>query len=197
MNEQGMPRHEQELVALEDTLKRMRFATPPMRAIWAPTARPVGRRLWGLRPFYLAAALTLVLGGMAYGTSRILPSLMGTPGASDCPVAQCGSDFQVTAQMSDDPRGVRAFDVVVTDSTPANRLATIAEGLATSNDNYRVIVWFFSNAAGQERHQFPVLPSVDAPGEAAPAPLSVSAWLATYDFHLSASEPVVTVHSGN
>ncbi len=174
---------------LERTLEAMHFVTPLFadsrgRTVVAPAGLP---RL--SRPILLAAALVLISGGLVFAASRVFPTIMGTPGVVDCEPWECGRDFQVTARIEDDPDSVRAFNVVVTDGTGAARLAEIARPLADRNPGYRVIVWFFSEASGQERHQFPLLPAADETGMPAPPPLSNAAWRATYDFPASGADP--------
>lgn len=176
---------------VERALEAMHFMTPPYAD---PRARasvtPAGLTRW-TRPLLLAAALVLVGGGLAFAASQIFPTIMGTPRVVDCQPWECGQDFQVTARVTDDPDSVSAFNVVVTDGTGATRLAKIARPLADRNPGYRVIVWFFSEASGQERHQFPLLPAADQTGVSAPPPLSEDAWRATFDFPASGDDPVI------
>ena len=174
---------------LERTLEALHFVTPSFAASRARTvAAPAGlARL--TRPALLAAALMLVGGGLVFAASELFPTIMGTPGVVDCEPWQCGQDFQVTAQMADAPRSVSAFNVVVTGGTSQDRMAEIARALADRNRTQRVIVWFFMEAAGQERHQFPLLPAADQTGIPAPAPLSKTAWRVTYDFPASGDDP--------
>ena len=116
---------------------------------------------------------------------------MGTSGVADCEAWECGDDFQVTAQMEDTPRSVRAFNVVVADGTAQDRFAEIARVLADRTPGQRVIVWFFSEASGEERHQFPLLPGGDQLAVPAPPPVSAAAWQATYDFPASGGAPAI------
>lgn len=174
---------------LERTLEQMHFVTPSFadsRARAAVAPRGLARLS---RPILLAAALVLIGGGLVLAASRVFPTIFGTPGVVDCEPWECGHDFQVTARITDDPDSVRAFNVVITDGTGAARLAEIARPLADRNPGYRVIVWFFSEASGQERHQFPLLPGADETGISAPPPVSSSAWRATYDFPASGGDP--------
>lgn len=174
---------------LERTLEAMNFVTPSFadsraRTVVAPTGLA---RL--SRPILLAAALVLIGGGLVFAAAQVFPTIMGTPGVVDCEPWECGTDFQVTARMEDDPDSVSAYDVVVTDGTGHDRLAAIAQDLADRSPTHRVIVWFFSEASGQERHQFPLLPGAGQTGVSAPPPLSNTAWRATYDFPASGDDP--------
>jgi hypothetical protein len=176
---------------LERTLEAMQFVTPSFAD---SRARPVVASAGFARvsrPILLAAAILLVTAGLALAASRIFPTIMGTPGVADCEAWECGDDFQVTAQMEDTPRSVRAFNVVVADGTGQQRFGEIARALADRTPGQRVIFWFFSEASGEERHQFPLLPGADQPEVPAPPPMSTNAWEATYDFPASGDAPVI------
>jgi hypothetical protein len=176
---------------LERMLEAMQFVTPSFAD---SRARPVVASAGFARvsrPIFLAAAVLLVTAGLAFAATRIFPTIMGTPGIADCPAWECGDDFQVTAQMEDTPRSVRAFNVVVADGTAQDRFAEIARVLADRTPGQRVIVWFFSEASGEERHQFPLLPGGDQLAVAAPPPASTTAWRATYDFPASGDDPAI------
>jgi hypothetical protein len=176
---------------LERSLEAMQFVTPSFAD---SRARPVVASAGFARvsrPILLAAGVLLITGGLAFAASRIFPTIMGTPGVADCEAWECGDDFQVTAQMADTPRSVRAFNVVVTDGTGQERFGEIARALADRTPGQRVIVWFFSEASGEERHQFPLLPGADQTEVPAPPPASTDAWQATYDFLASGDEPAI------
>ena len=171
--------------ALEHVLSAMEFTTPPLGQLWKPHAAAPNRRPI-LRGLLLAAALVAVVTGLAIAATELFPRIMGTDG---CVLPVCGDDFQVSARISSDAALIPfGFDVVVAGGTDEDRLAVIAQGLAHEHSHDRVIVWFFSEAAGQERSQFPLLP---APDEMAPPPTAQSAWLATYDFRPNRTEPIV------
>ena len=174
---------------LERTLEAMQFATPSFAASRARAVVAPAGLVRLSRPVLLAAALVLIGGGLAFAAAQVFPTITGTPGVVDCEPWECGTDFQVTARMEDDPDSVSAYDVVVTDGTGKDRLAEIARALADRSQTHRVIVWFFSEASGQERHQFPLLPAADETGIPAPPPLSNTAWRATYDFPASGDGP--------
>jgi hypothetical protein len=176
---------------LERTLEAMQFVTP---SFVDSRARPVVASAGFARvsrPILLAAAVLLITGGLAFAASRIFPTIMGTPGVADCEAWECGDDFQVTAQIEDAPRSVRAFNVVVADGTGQERFGEIARALADRTPGQRVIVWFFSEASGEERHQFPLLPDADQTEVQAPPPTSTAAWQATYDFPASGDDPAI------
>ena len=171
--------------ALEQALTAMEFTTPPLRQLWQPHAAAPSRRPF-FRGLLLAAALVVVASGLAIAATELFPRIMGTLG---CELPACGDDFQVSGRISGDTADIPyGFDVVVADGTDEDRLAVIAKGLADEHSSDRVIVWFFSEAAGQERNQFPLLPG---PGEVAPPPTAQIAWLATYDFRPDRAEPIV------
>lgn len=171
--------------ALEQMLSAMEFTTPSLGQLWQPHAAAPSRRPV-FRGLLLAAALVVVASGLAIAATELLPRIMGGDG---CVLPACGSDFQVSARISGDAADIPfGFDVVVADGTDETRLAVIAQGLADEHAGDRVIVWFFSEAAGQERNQFPLLPGT---GEAPPPPTAQSAWLATYDFRPDRTEPMV------
>jgi hypothetical protein len=174
---------------VERTLEAMQFVTPSFAASRARTVVAPAGIARVSRPILLAAALMLVGGGLVFAASRVFPTIMGTPGVGDCEPWECGTDFQVTARITDDPDSVSAYNVVVTDGTGQDRLAEIAQALADRSRTHRVIVWFFSEASGQERHQFPLLPAGDETSIPAPPPLSNTAWRATYDFPASGDDP--------
>jgi hypothetical protein len=176
---------------LERTVEATQFVTPSFAD---SRARPVVASAGFARvsrPILLAAAALLITGGLAFAASRIFPTIMGTPGVADCQAWECGEDFQVTAHMEDAPRSVRAFNVVVTDGTSQDRLAEIARALAVRTPGQRVIVWFFSEASAEERHQFPLLPGAEQTDAPAPPPASTAAWQATYDFPASGDAPAI------
>jgi hypothetical protein len=182
---------------LERTLEAMRFVTPSFEDVRARQSTPTSGLAQRFRPLLLAAALVLVGGGLAFGASEMFPYVMGTPGVADCESWQCGDDFQVFAQYSGDPDSVEAWNVVVTDTVTDDRMATIAQALADRNRGYRVFVWFFSTAAGQERGGFPLMPDAGQTDISAPPPLNESAWRATYDFPASGADPVTQYGPGS
>jgi hypothetical protein len=176
---------------MERTLEAMQFVTPSFAD---SRARPVVASAGFARvtrPILLAAAVLLITAGLAFAASRIFPTIMGTPGVADCEAWECGDDFQVTAQMEDTPRSVRGFNVVVADGTGQERFGEIARALADRTPGQRVIVWFFSEASGQERHQLPLLPSAEQTEVQAPPPASTASWQATYDFPASGADPAI------
>jgi hypothetical protein len=176
--------------ALEHVLSALEFTTPPLGQLWQPHAAAPSRRPL-FRGLLLAAALVAVVSGLAIAATELLPRIGGADG---CVLPTCGDDFQVSARISGSAVGLPfGFDVVVADGTDEHRLAAIAQGLADEHSRDRVIVWFFSQAAGQERNQFPLMPGS---GQMAPAPTAELAWLATYDFRPDQTEPIVQQGSG-
>jgi hypothetical protein len=172
--------------ALERQLMSMDFATPPISALWRPTPTHAHSIV---RAALLAAAVLLLAAGLALAAGQF-PSFMGGLG---CEPPTCSGDFGVTARIADGPDSLFGYDVVVSAGLTSERLTAIAAGLASEHPGERVIVWFFSEDAGQERFAFPLTPSAR---QAAPPPASTAAWIATFDYVRTSSEPLVQTGPG-
>ena len=179
---------------LEEALCQLQFATPAFERMRGRSTG-VGIR-YGLRPLLLAAAVMLVAGGLAFAAGQVFPTVIGTKLVADCEPWECGDDFQVTARIDDLSRLVAGYNVVVADSVSEDRLIEIASALAERSSGDRVIAWFFTQAAGEERHQFPLLPSGSGVTQPVPQPANSAALIATFDFPADGGLPVIDSRLG-